>query len=45
MGTAGIRGRGRRVYPGMELILSDDAAELLARKGGVCAIDYIPPIG
>ncbi len=29
----------------MELFVTDDAAALIKKKGGVIAIDFIPPIG
>ncbi len=29
----------------MEIFVTDDAAELIAKKGGVIAIDFVPPIG
>ena len=29
----------------MDLFVTDDAAELIKKKGGVIAIDFVPPIG
>ena len=29
----------------MELFLTDEAADLIRRRGGVAAIDFVPPIG
>lgn len=29
----------------MELFVTDDAADLIRKKGGVIAIDFVPPIG
>ena len=29
----------------MELHVTDAAAELIRRRGGVAAIDFVPPIG
>ena len=29
----------------MEIFVTDDAAQLIAKKGGVIAIDFVPPIG
>ena len=29
----------------MELFVTDEAAELIRKRGGVAAIDFIPPIG
>ncbi len=29
----------------MELFVTEDAAALIKKKGGVVAIDFVPPIG
>lgn len=29
----------------MDITVSEEAHELIARKGGVVAIDFIPPVG
>ena len=29
----------------MELFVTEDAAELIKKRGGVVAIDFVPPIG
>ncbi len=29
----------------MELFVTDDAVDLIRKKGGVLAIDFVPPIG
>ena len=29
----------------MELFVTDDAAQLIKKRGGVIAIDFVPPIG
>ena len=29
----------------MEIFVTDDAATLIKKKGGVIAIDFVPPIG
>lgn len=29
----------------MDLFVTDDAAALIKKKGGVIAIDFVPPIG
>ncbi len=29
----------------MKIEISDDAVELIRRKGGVAALDFIPPMG
>lgn len=29
----------------MELFVTDEAADLIRKKGGVIAIDFVPPIG
>ena len=29
----------------MELFVTEDAAQLISKKGGVIAIDFVPPIG
>ena len=29
----------------MDLFLTADAAELIKKRGGVAAIDFVPPIG
>ena len=29
----------------MELFVTNDAAELIKKRGGVIAIDFVPPIG
>lgn len=29
----------------MEIVFSDDAVELVRSRGGVMALDFIPPIG
>ena len=29
----------------MDLFVTDDAASLIKKKGGIIAIDFVPPIG
>ncbi len=29
----------------MELFVTDDAVDLIKKRGGVLAIDFVPPIG